>query len=108
MGISASLSRISPSMLPISIPNRDLWEFQLTRKAAAGKKAKFQSLIGIYGNFSRRGLKGLIYVVFEVRLRQPVNKVPFQASGCQGVIFINWFKLSADKGFRFCGNLNSR
>ena len=69
--------------------------------------ATFQSLIGINVNSYRPGLKGLLYLVFKVLLRQPDIKVAFQTLSCQEWLQEKRLKSSYSKGFGVCANLNS-
>ena len=65
---------------------------------------RFQSLIGIMRGFNRPPLEGLMYLVFEVRFRLPIVKVPFGRSLCQDRLMATRLKTFLGKDSKISPN----
>lgn len=65
----------------------------------------FQSLKGIHISCNSLTIESLLYLVFQVRFREPSIKIAFQAFVCQDATFANGVKSNYGKHSRVFANL---
>ncbi len=66
--------------------------------------SKFQSLIGIQYSCNGRGSEPLIYLIFQVHLRESTSSYHQSPQTCQQTSNLNQAKPSLTKDFRICAD----